>query len=242
MIELKHEDIQKVKPLFDTIFGSSWFVEQVKQGIGAIYIQDKNGKTAVMVTPSSEYFFVGLYDDDFLKEALNHIQTHIIPQLEDPIGFFYYGSTLWHDGLVRWLEQPIDPEYGRYLTRQYYRLNVDKYEECKRQLRPLDDHYQIRIESDPYKASIRYQQAVVGFAINNGLSDGIMDIDVYTHEDHRKKGLALHTTTKLIDHALLHGWTPQWGCWSVNMASVGLAKKLGFELLDSQLVIFVSYV
>jgi len=242
MIELKLEDIQKVESLFDEIFGASWFLEQVKQGIGSIYIEDKNTNTAVMMTPSSEYFFVGTYDEDFLKEALNHIQTQIIPQLEDPIGFFYYDSIHWHDGLIRWIEQPIDIEHGRYLTRQYYRLNLNKYDECKRQLNKIDDNYQLKIESNPYKVMYLYQEQIVGFAVDNGLSNGIMDIDVYTHENHRKKGLALHTTTKLIDYCLHQGWTPQWACWTANHASVSLAKKLGFELLDSQLVIFVSYV
>ncbi|MDX9808438.1 MAG: hypothetical protein RBS87_07790 [Acholeplasma sp.] len=65
MIELKRADVPKVQPLFDTIFGASWFLEQVRQGIGTIYIQDENAKMAVMMTPSSEYFFVGVYDEDF---------------------------------------------------------------------------------------------------------------------------------------------------------------------------------
>jgi hypothetical protein len=55
------------------------------------------------------------------------------------------------------------------------------------------------------------------------------------------KCIALQATPKLIYHCLKQGWTPQSGCWTVNIASVGLAKKLGFEPIGSVNAIFVVF-
>lgn len=241
MIKLSINDTQLVSSIFNEIDGASWFVEQVKQGHGVIFIKDEQAKTALMIADSSEYFYVGQYDETFLKASIDWIRQHVVPKLDDPIGFFYYGSSLWHDGLIQVLDGPVDPEHGRYLTRQYYRLNPKKYAICKKHLKSLESNYEIHIESSPYKISIRHQDSEVGFAKDNGQSFGIMDIDVYTVDAHRHKGLALHATTHLIDYCLDSHLTPQWGCWTANKASVGLANKLGFETIIEVKVIFVNF-
>lgn len=241
MIKLSINDTQLVSSIFNEIDGASWFVEQVKQGHGVIFIKDEQAKTALMIADSSEYFYVGQYDETFLKASIDWIRQHVVPKLDDPIGFFYYGSSLWHDGLIQLLDEPIDPEHGRYLIRRYHRLNSKQFDICKQNSKPLSSDYSISVEYNPYKVSIKYQGVEVGYAKDNGQSLGIMDIDVYTDDAHRHKGLALHTVTRLIDHCFDNHLTPQWGCWTANKASVGLANKLGFESIIEVKVIFVHF-
>lgn len=243
MLKLNVNQIESVIHLFRSIEGALWFVEQVKSGHGSIFVNDENDfKTAFMTTDSSEYFFVGEYKEPFLIEAITYIKQQIIPHHNEPIGFFYFDSNQWQQALLDKLADYEDPRYSRYLTRQYYRLNVPYYQSLKKTRNLLDPMYQMSIEKEnTLSAKVYYQSIEIAHAIDNGQALGVMDIDVYTHPEHRKQGLALLTTTTLIDHCLEKGIIPQWGCWTVNEASVSLAKKLGFQIASEVKVIFANF-
>ena len=243
MLKLRINQIESVIHLFRSIEGALWFVDQVKSGHGSIFVNDIDKcKTAFMTTDSSEYFLVGDYSESFFIDAIIYIKQHIIPNLEEPIGFFYYDSNLWQQALLDKLADYEDQTYGRYLTRQYYRLNLSNYQSVKCTLNQLDPIYQVIIEEENTLAvKVYYQDIEVAYAIDNGQVLGVMDIDVYTHPEHRKHGLALLTTTILIDHCLDNGIIPQWGCWTVNQASMNLARKLGFQIVSELNVIFANF-
>jgi len=60
-------------------------------------------------------------------------------------------------------------------------------------------------------------------------STGI-EIQIYTHSDHRQKGLATLTSATLIAHCLEHGIEPHWN--AANPISAALAEKLGYVQND----------
>ncbi len=59
-----------------------------------------------------------------------------------------------------------------------------------------------------------------------GVSEGMMEIEVDTRKDWRRKGLALACSAAFLLECLEKGLTPNWD--AVNLQSVGLAEKLGY--------------
>ena len=61
-------------------------------------------------------------------------------------------------------------------------------------------------------------------AFRNGI-----EIEVDTHKEYRRRGIATACAARLILHCLDNGLYPDWD--AANLASVGLAQKLGYTLL-----------
>lgn len=59
-----------------------------------------------------------------------------------------------------------------------------------------------------------------------GASEGMMEIEVDTRRDWRRRGLALACSAAFLLECLERGLTPNWD--AVNLQSVGLAEKLGY--------------
>lgn len=65
-----------------------------------------------------------------------------------------------------------------------------------------------------------------------------VEIDVHTSENFQRRGLALITTSALIEACLRSGKQPTWECFWDNAASTALAGKLGFCALPDYPVYF----
>lgn len=61
------------------------------------------------------------------------------------------------------------------------------------------------------------------------LGKGHAEIDVKTHEQHRRKGYAKAAAVGLIAELLSRGIEPDWCCWEQKVASRKLAESIGFE-------------
>jgi GNAT superfamily N-acetyltransferase len=68
-------------------------------------------------------------------------------------------------------------------------------------------------------------------------TEGLWDISIDTLEAHRGKGLARACCEFLIDHMSGHGKEPVWGALEGNVASLLMAKSLGFVPVD-ELAVF----
>lgn len=58
---------------------------------------------------------------------------------------------------------------------------------------------------------------------------GEAEVDNFTKEDCRGRGLAAITATAFIEECQKRGLAPAWACWPYRAGSYKLAKKLGFE-------------
>lgn len=58
---------------------------------------------------------------------------------------------------------------------------------------------------------------------------GEAEVDIFTEEDCRGRGLAAITASAFIEECQKRGLTPAWACWPYREGSYKLAKKLGFE-------------
>lgn len=78
-------------------------------------------------------------------------------------------------------------------------------------------------------AIIKDNQKICSYTKGFMIGKNHMELDVYTDEDWRRKGLAFETSLCLIDYAIKEGYTPNWTCWSKKHSSRMLAEKLGFQ-------------
>jgi RimJ/RimL family protein N-acetyltransferase len=69
----------------------------------------------------------------------------------------------------------------------------------------------------------------VSMAYSAYITHNQLELGIETSENHRGKGLALHTCSALIDYCLKYQYEPVWSCRFENAGSYRLAQKLGFE-------------
>ena len=67
-------------------------------------------------------------------------------------------------------------------------------------------------------------------------TEGLWDISIDTLEEYRNKGYAAEAVTYLIKYFNRRGKRPIWGAEEANVASMRLAAKLGFVVVDRILV------
>lgn len=240
----KPEEFNIVKKIICSIHGALWFLDQIENSKSEqIFVDNLNDiKTVVMITNSSEYFFAGVFNEDFLIAALHKIQSEYVIKSEDKVGFFYSTSEEWKNHIKTIMEPYKDQKYGNFLIRRFYQLNLMLFQLSKEKLVDLEPGYQLVLnEGDSFSATITYQNKDIAFCKDNGQALGIMDLDVYVDPNHRRKGLAQICVSQVIDYCIEKHILPQWGCWNVNVASCNLAQKLGFELIAEEEVVFANY-
>lgn len=78
---------------------------------------------------------------------------------------------------------------------------------------------------------ITHEGLVVSAATSMAMSKSALDIEIVTHQDYRRKGLASAVGAKLVLSSLDKGVNPVW--LAANEESEKLAMKLGFVKLDT---------
>lgn len=59
---------------------------------------------------------------------------------------------------------------------------------------------------------------------------GMMEIGVYTHEAHRRRGYATAACAGVIAEFEARGYQTYWNCNTSNLASAALARKIGYQI------------
>lgn len=83
---------------------------------------------------------------------------------------------------------------------------------------------------------ILYKKEIVAVMIGTACYNNIVAIDIETEIKHRRMGLAYVMATEFIAECLEKNYIPQWDCVESNLNSYNLAKKLGFELINKNIV------
>jgi len=230
---LSIQQYDMVKPLFAGIPGCLWHIASMeRKRLGAIYVDNLvHPQTVFFETPYFFYYFGGLFDEAFLNEAVGHVAKDMVPEGETRPAFFLSTDQSWKGALELRLAAYCQPDFGAYLTRRLYHLNPAKYHAVREAfILPKGYHAQLHEEKGELRAVINSGSEMVCHCGDGGQGLGFMDFDVFTHPDHRRRGLAEYCCAMLIDDCIERDITPQWGCWSVNEPSCKLAEKLGFDL------------
>jgi RimJ/RimL family protein N-acetyltransferase len=76
---------------------------------------------------------------------------------------------------------------------------------------------------------IENNSEVVSVCYSCGMYNNIHEIDVFTKETHRDKGLAKIICANFIDYCFKNKLIPNWDCFINNTGSIELSKSLGYE-------------
>lgn len=91
------------------------------------------------------------------------------------------------------------------------------------------------------KASWIENEKELGFSKVFALGNNYGEIDVFTDELHRKKGIAVATSIALIQECLKEGIEPLWTAWSAKIESHKVAERIGFKkVLDIHAFIWIQ--
>jgi len=85
-----------------------------------------------------------------------------------------------------------------------------------------------RIETG-YVAGVIETGQLVSLALTFAISPGYADIGVATHPDWRGRGYGTSVASCVTAAVIEDGRTPVWSCGSTNLASMAIARRLGFE-------------
>ena len=201
-------------------------VEAVANGNedGWIMVDTREKPTSFFMHESGGFFFLhGRPNADFIKQISEHLYHDL--KLER-IEVFISDPAL---------ESVIPELFGnrKYKTfqRKVFHLNKEKFhaaDESSPSKLPGNLRVQSVCEERSLSATIiadndvaTHCRAIIG--VNE------FEISIETAKEHRRKGYAVYAAQKLIKTALQRDMIPVWSCWSFNDASIGLAKKLGFE-------------
>jgi RimJ/RimL family protein N-acetyltransferase len=78
--------------------------------------------------------------------------------------------------------------------------------------------------------ALHEDRAVASLCISVFVSEKTYEFGTATHEGHRNRGLSTAVGSSCINTCLARGFTPVWHCWSDNLPSIAVARKIGFEL------------
>jgi GNAT superfamily N-acetyltransferase len=234
MFELDVKQYDLVKSMFVEIPGCLWNIAVMEErNFGKIFVDNLlNPQTAFVDNPYPLYYFGGDFSKSFLDNTINHILSDIIHGNKEKVVFIFSSNQQWKDEIERCLQPYNSSNFGSYLTRRLYHLNEKAYIKLKETFKALLGEYTIELQCENRKITVKalFNGEEVCHCKDGGQGLGFMDFELFTHPNHRNKGLAQICCSKLIDYCIEHDIKPQWSCWSVNVPSCKLAVKLGFEI------------
>lgn len=77
-------------------------------------------------------------------------------------------------------------------------------------------------------------KTIVGVILGTAIYEKIVAIDIETHTDHRRKGIAKALTQRFTNACLQKELIPQWNCVDSNIASRNTVESLGFKQIKKK--------
>jgi len=172
--------------------------------------------------PIMEFENLDHLDSDQVITRLSHFFDIVLPEPED--GFYYFYK------LDKQLpEIPVNNLHIRQISEEDYpALNKFLYQ-CTTD--DLDDADILIEEPDPIIFCGYLSKEIVAYASHRLFSEGIADIGVLIHSEHRQKGYGSALVRKDTHWCLENDVIPMYRVLGTNKGSMALVKKLGFTPL-----------
>jgi len=246
MYELNQASFTQAAPLFAAIDHNRAIVYAVLEGNspGRIFVDHPRQPTCAFLAAAGAYSYVAgdAHNAAFCQALPGLIFDQLLPQTGDKELVLFPFTPAWQEALERLLHARgaitihrkvyhFDPqqfaphrEWRAHLPAGFHMQAVDaafvaSYPAYRDVLQPASQRFGVCLLEGESLASICTAVFVGG---------GEAEIDIYTPEIYRRRGLAGLAASAFIEACLARRLTPSWACWPERKASRALAKKLGF--------------
>ncbi len=253
--EANAEVRKKLVPMFENIdstivlsylqghMGTAWvddlenpMVAQITVGIFVFYAGDSSTKEAEELLYNLPEFTLAIVDSDEWKDRIETVHNGAIekfqrysfeknPEHLDRLHILNLMSSLPEGYEIRKVDNNIS------ITPSFNELSED----FVSQFKSIDDFIKRGVGY-----AILHDGEVVAAATSFSVYDDGIDIEIATHPEYRRKGLATTVGSALILDCLDSGKYPSWD--GANSESVELAKKLGYEFKESYDTYFINHI
>lgn len=233
------------------------FFKEIKFHMAKTALQGYMGEVFVDDLENPDFAYVLLGRFCFIDgNPNNKLAKKVLANIDD-----YYKTIITNEN---WFETIEDVYQNRFEIDSRYSIKKDtKFDKEKLkkfvselseeyQIRPIDDeNYKIIKETDSFSTNINmtadYKKYGIGFFVvnpnneivavitSNGVYDDAVELNIKIEENDRHKGIGTALSAKMILECLERNIYPSWD--AANLNSVGLAKKLGYEV-DSEYRIY----
>lgn len=88
---------------------------------------------------------------------------------------------------------------------------------------------EISFNNNSFGFIVEHNGEAVSICYSSGIYKNIHEIDIFTNESHRGKGLARIVSLNFINYCFQNKLKPSWDCFTNNVGSIQLSKSLGFK-------------
>ena len=251
--QLEPEDFKRVEPLFNAFDYDRSLIGGVleRRQIGRIFCEDvKSPRFAVLYHPGKYGHLAGYPENADLNALVVELPrtlgidvavqelflprntswiAHLRAAFGDRLRSNHYKYFKFTDARVDWIRQwPQRLPEGMQVKRMDNRLAL----KAQREIGVVTAKTWLSIArfiSDGFGFVALGQNGQIAGAISTfAIGEGEAEIDIATHRDHRRRGLASLMGCAFIAHSLAHNLRPSWTTKLPNLGSVATARKLGF--------------
>ena len=259
--QLALERFHLAKPLFDTETSLAVAAALAGESPAELYVDDPaTPQAAILILWNDRIYLAGTPTNQEFSSAFSALlHERYVPQkgAERPsVCTIDYTPSAWEDRLASLF---ADIESFR-AERQYYRIHLSKpipppslpegfvlrkVDEALLARSALGNHQALVEEVHSESPSVddflqhkfgyclQYGQELVGWCLSEYNHGNQCEVGIETLEKFQRRGLATATAQAMMAHAQSVGITQiGWHCWKRNVASSGLALKLGFEHVE----------
>ena len=245
---------EKLIPMFEKIesniilsylqghMGNAWVdnlenptVAQITVGIFVFFAGDSNTKEAEELLYNLPDFTLAIVDSDEWKNRIETVHSGSIEKFQR----YRFNKNPEH------LDKKHIQKLLSTLPEGYEIRRINKNIAKVTSFRELSEDFVSQFDSidDFINRGVGYailsEGQVVSAATSFSIYDDGIEIEVASHPNHRRKGLATITASALILDCLDRGIYPSWD--GANMESVELAQKLGYIFKESYDTYFIDY-
>ncbi|KFN02984.1 GNAT family N-acetyltransferase [Bacillus clarus] len=248
MKKLSLAEYSKILPVLEGNKRTTTFAYAVCEQIidGEIFVNERLTAGLIVTANGIYYLFGDTYDQNFQDALFSYIEKSV-SKVEKRFTLFT-SSKEWEmiieeyfAGLLQKIprktfqfQRGIFEERKQDLSKRTYAIKrIDK-NDIERSSEFTEGYYKEYWGSkeaflnDGIGFCIEQDEMVVAECVSIFRGKGFAEIDIATHEEYQRKGLAQAVATYFIEHCIQNHITPCWDCNIDNISSQKLASKLGF--------------
>lgn len=244
---------KKLTPMFESI--DSTIILSCLQGhMGTAWVDDVHNPTVAQITVGIFVFYAGNCEAKEAEEMLNNLPEFTLAivgtnEWKKRIESIHAGSIekfqrYRFEKNINQLDQDLMKAFISNLPSEYKLKKIDSEIAKDSFLHELSEDFISQFDSIPDFLNrglgfvLLHGEQIVCGATSFSIYDEGIEIEVATHPEYRRKGLATITASALILNCLEQGLYPSWD--GANIESVQLAEKLGYRLHESYDTYFIK--